>query len=94
MNTGGAFHARLGQVVMVAGGGEKSILDDIWAWTGTAWTQLPDPGLPAREASGLTYDVARDRLVLTGGLITPGQADRYQDIWEWDGTRFAQAQPS
>jgi hypothetical protein len=94
VNTAGAFHARLGQLIMVAGGGEKSILDDIWAWSGSAWTRLPDSGLPPREASGLAYDAARDRLVLTGGLLEPGQPGRRQDVWEWDGTRFAEVHPS
>jgi hypothetical protein len=94
VNTSAAFHDRLGQLIMVAGGGEKSTLDDMWAWNGASWTPLPDSGLPPREGSGLTYDAARDRLVLTGGLVQPGLPERYQDIWEWDGTRFAEARPT
>jgi len=94
VNTGVAYHARLGQLVLVGGGGEKSTLDDMWVWNGTSWTQLPDSGLPARQASGIAYDATRDRIVLTGGLVQPGLAERYQDIWEWDGTRFTEVRPT
>jgi len=94
VNVGGAFHTRLGQLVLVGGGSSPSTMDDMWAWNGTTWTRLPTSGVPQRQAFGLAYDATRDRLVLTGGLDQPGRAARYQDVWEWDGTRFAEARPS
>jgi hypothetical protein len=24
-------------------------------------------------------------VVLTGGVVEPGQTDRHQDVWEWSG---------
>jgi hypothetical protein len=91
VNLAAAWHARLGRVVLVAGADDDTLYDDVWGWDGRAWTALPTGGLPARQAHGLAYDASRDRLVLTGGLVTPGAPDRLQDVWEWDGARFTRA---
>lgn len=37
----------------------------------------------------MVYDVARDRILLWGGLI-PGTGQFYQDFWEWNGTVWQQ----
>jgi len=59
-------------------------LRDLWAWDGTSWTQLAANGPPSRGGlPGLTYDAARDRLVLFGGGNLSG-------TWEWDGRHWAQ----
>ena len=34
---------------------------------------------------GLAYDATRGVMVLTGGVVEPGQTDRHQDVWEWSG---------
>jgi hypothetical protein len=89
VNLAGAWHARLERVLLVAGGDEQTVHDDVWAWDGRAWARLPARGLPPRQGHGAAYDPGRDRLVVTGGLVTPGRPDRLQDVWEWDGARFA-----
>jgi hypothetical protein len=91
VNAAAAFHRPSGQVIMVGGSDLATTLDEMWGWNGRSWRRLPDAGLPPRQASGLTYDQRRDRLVLTGGLDRPGTSQRYQDVWEWDGTTFARA---
>jgi hypothetical protein len=91
VNPAATFHTGLSRLVLVGGASDDATLGDMWAWDGTAgtWTNLPDTSLPPRQASGLAFDLARGRLVLTGGLDRPGTADRYQDVWEFDGTDFA-----
>jgi hypothetical protein len=92
-NVGATFHPGLGRLVQVAGADGNAMDGDMWTWDGATWAKLPDSGLPPRQAAGLAYDPRRERLVLTGGLDRPGTAARLQDVWEWDGTRFAQVLP-
>ncbi len=89
VNTNAIFHTRLGRLVMIGGGSDTAAREEIWAWNGANWTRLADTDLPPRQGNGLAYDQARDRVVLTGGLDQPGTPTRYQDVWEWDGSRFA-----
>ena len=88
VNAAGAFHTGLGRVLMAGGGGATGTLNDLWGWDGTTWTRIASSGQPTRQAHGLAYDAARQRLVLTGGLDQPGTAARHQDVWEWDGTTW------
>ncbi|MBW8768817.1 MAG: MBL fold metallo-hydrolase, partial [Gemmatimonadetes bacterium] len=61
-------------------------LRDLWAWDGARWTQLAANGPPSRGGlPGLTYDAARDRLILFGGGNLSG-------TWEWDGRRWTQVE--
>jgi hypothetical protein len=92
-NAAATFHPGLGRVIQVAGADGGGMYGDVWGWDGTTWRPLPIGGLPPRQAAGLAYDAARDRLVLTGGLDRPGTAARLQDVWESDGTRFTQVLP-
>ena len=80
-------------------GGERddfSNSDELWEWNGGArtWTNLTPAQRPAawpegRYSHGMTYDVARKRLVVMDGfgpLSWPGYAG---DVWDWssaDGT--------
>lgn len=62
-----------------------------WRWDGTTWSQLAGP-LPANRFRCYTvYDVARDCILLWGGVI-PGTAGGqfYGDFWEWNGTVWTQ----
>ncbi|MEM7203669.1 MAG: kelch repeat-containing protein [Planctomycetota bacterium] len=62
-------------------------LRDLWEWDGTAWTQAPlttEPGNRSRH--GMTYDAARQRVVLFGGLLLSLSTA----LWEWDGTTWVQ----
>jgi hypothetical protein len=88
-----AYDGRRGRIVIFGGGrqlpnGEVpsdtagAWLRDLWAWDGTHWTELAASGPTARGGQpGLTYDSARDRLVLFGGGNLDG-------TWEWDGQRW------
>ena len=61
---------------------------DMWSWNGTDWTQLTLATLPsARWGHAMTYDSARQVVVLYGGYGTNGILN---DLWEWDGTAWTQ----
>jgi hypothetical protein len=89
VNAPGAFHAGLGRMLIVGGGSETATLQDMWGWDGSTWAKVETSGQPTRQAHGVAYDPARQRLVLTGGLDRPGAAERYQDVWEWAGAAWA-----
>lgn len=93
-----AFHAGLGQVVMVNG----SPTDNrVWGWDGAAWQVVGEGGRAengpaARELGGVAYDAARDVLVLYGGRTNNGTRC-LSDTWEWDGqtwTEFTGTSPA
>lgn len=61
----------------------------------TGWhDRTSDPRPPKRGSMGsLAYDAARGRVVMFGGY--EGNAQKYlDDTWEWDGSRWHQANPS
>ncbi len=61
-----------------------------WAWGGVAWTQVVTAAAPGpRRDSALTYDSARDRVVLFGGVDPLGVA--LADTWQFDGTNWVLA---
>lgn len=53
----------------------------------TQWTSIAASGPGARSDIALAYDQARDRVVLTGGW---DGAVNLSDVWEFDGTAWAQ----
>ncbi len=54
-------------------------------WDGASWhTATVANAPPARFGATLTWNPARERLVLTGGLGLP-----YLDAWEWDGASWS-----
>jgi hypothetical protein len=85
------YDSRAQRVVVFGGGRQlpsggydraRLWLTDLWAWNGERWTQLSAEGPPSRGGQpGLTYDAARDRLVLFGGGALDG-------TWEWSGSRW------
>lgn len=86
-----AFHAGLGQVVLLNG----SPTDDrLWGWDGAAWQVLAEGGRAesgptARELGGLAYDAGRDVLVVYGGRTNNGTRC-LTDTWEWDGAAWTE----
>ena len=60
----------------------------LWEWDGVSWTKriASDSGangIPeSRKSPGLTYDSARQRLVMYGGTIP--MSTRVDELWEWD----------
>jgi len=88
------------RVVVLFGGQTVSpttpILNDTWTWDGTSWTQQHPARSPAaRIAAAITYDSARERVVLFGG--DPGQGQAFSggdgDTWTWDGANWSPASP-
>ena len=65
-------------------------------WDGTNWMQrLPTNRPPARGLSAMTYDSARDQVILFGGLaLGTSPTDLVlADTWVWDGTDWIQKSP-
>ena len=78
-----------------------TLLDDLWEWDGTAWSEVQSDGRPtARMSAAMAYDPARKSLILYGGAY-PGTTPLTPtvilgDTWEWNpGTRkWTQLQPA
>ena len=70
-----ACHDATGKMVLFSGLSPTGVyLPDAWSLQGNVWTQLPGPLPPARMASQLVYDSARQRLVL---FVDKPAAHRY-----------------
>ena len=68
------------------------VLDDLWEWDGSFWSQVKSDGRPfARENAAMAYDPARKSLILYGGdNATPneglGEYSILDDTWEWQSS--------
>jgi len=72
------------RVLMLGGltrrGGAPVVLDDVWAWTGTAWTPVATTNNPPpRVGAAYGYDPIRRRVVMFGGstLAAISQSDTW-----------------
>ncbi len=66
--------------------------DDTWEWdslTGSWLQKVPSTKPPGRREHAMSYDSARDRVVLFGGLAAGNRGD----TWEWDGTNWQNRTP-
>jgi MYXO-CTERM domain-containing protein len=70
------------------------LLNDLWEWDGSSWSQIPGDVRPTRRADpAMAYDPSRKSLILFGGLTFPSApysdaALNLCDTWEWNsGTR-------
>jgi hypothetical protein len=95
-----AFDSRRGVVVMYGGAamtadGQTAHLEDLWEWDGNRWREIAMTGrTPGKRYSpAMAYDIARDRVVLTGGLEVKGrgQFTAFDDVWEWNGSAWERA---
>jgi hypothetical protein len=89
------FHQARG--TWIAYGGVNNAMtaayDDMWEFDGTDWTRLcTGCGPGERTFHSMVYDSARDRIVLFGGSDFP-VTTHHGDVWEWDGTSWAQITP-
>jgi len=61
-------------------------LNDLWRFDGAAWTEMTANGAagspPERDKAGVTWDFARNKLIVFGGQ--DGVGNLLDDTWEWD----------
>ena len=85
VNAQALVHPTLG--ILLAGGSDLDDENgDVWRWAGDRWETYAHDVLPLRQAFGMAYDEARGVVVLTGGVVEPGDTARHQDVWEWSGS--------
>jgi len=66
--------------------------EDTWEWDGNIWQErAPSVRPPARFAHAMTWDGARARVLLFGGIDVRGAA--LADTWEWDGSAWLRRFP-
>jgi hypothetical protein len=89
-----AFDKRAGVIVLYGGDGVKAqpgqgfrVLDDMWTWDGSRWTQVKTPGPGKRFMHAMAYDPRRGKVVLYGG---GSGAKSLDDTWEWDGKQWSE----
>jgi hypothetical protein len=78
-----AYDSGRGRVVLFGGSNwtESPYLEDTWEWDGTSWAKRTLPTSPAaRSSHAMAYDIARNRLVLFGGI---GDSGPLGDTWEY-----------
>lgn len=67
---------------------------DTWRLEPTGWREVRTAHTPgARAMASMVFDVARQRVVLFGGIATnstPFPGDAVSDTWEFDGTDWSQ----
>lgn len=62
--------------------------NDTMEWNGTAWSTVPAPNKPsARFLYGMSYDSARNVVVLFGGRSNAGASN---ETWEFNGITWSQ----
>jgi len=92
-----AYDSARNRVVLFGGHGGNSgggYLSDTWELDGKNWTQIkPTTSPPYRYSHAMTYDAARQRVVLFGGYTHLVPFD-LSDTWEWDGKNWTQAKPT
>jgi cysteine-rich repeat protein len=74
---GMAFDSKRGRVIVW--GGPTS--NDTWFYDGTSWTNKMSMYPTFRLGPAMTYDSARDRVIMHGG----GPGSPKDDVWEFDG---------
>ncbi|MFT3840494.1 MAG: hypothetical protein QM723_26125 [Myxococcaceae bacterium] len=85
-----AFDGARGRMVAVS-----STTDTVWEYDGADWHGVsPDGGPGPRINAGLAYDSTRHRIELVGGVTADPQNNgvQHNDLWEWNGTGWAQRQ--
>jgi RHS repeat-associated protein len=89
-----AYDAARQQIVLFGGYDQNTntISSETWIWDGTSWAQrFPQASPPARTSFAMTYDAARNQILMFGGAIGPAIAN---DTWVWDGANWTQKFPA
>jgi hypothetical protein len=70
---------------MFGGAFQGTLIDELLAWDGSSWqTYSATLRPPARRQPSLTYDIARERVVVFSGYGSGSTV--LGDLWEWNGT--------
>ncbi len=75
-----------GELLLFGGDNAGAVLADAWLWSPAtrAWRRVAS-GPTARAGASLSYDAARQRAVLFGGVGSAAQGAQYlNDVWEYD----------
>lgn len=97
------FDSARGVAVLFGGqliGAPDEFASETWEWDGARWTKrVTTPAPSGRYGAALTFDRARNRVVLFGGstkLNQPGGVTGvdFDDTWEWDGSSWRQVTTS
>lgn len=82
------------RTVMFGGGGDLpgQQRNDTWEWDGAAWSLRATTGPSPRRGYTMTYNGARGTVLLFGGFTDGNPTVYHRDTWEWDGTRWAEAE--
>ena len=100
-----AFCPTSGKTYVFGGLDDNSaLLDDLWEWDGSAWSQVVSAVRPtARMSAAMAYDPSRKSLILYGGANSTGYAPVqpvgsviFGDTWEWksDTRQWTQLHPT
>lgn len=75
-------------VVVLFGGKDAALMNDVWELTAGVWQQVTPAGTApsVRWGAFMAYDPLRDRSVVFGGLATGSV--RMDDLYEYDGTSW------
>jgi len=86
-----AFDSSSGTLLLFGGIGLQTmtLLNDTWAWNGSAWAKLNPSHSPSpRQAFGIASFSAQREVVLIGGNSQHGFVN---DAWRWIGSDWVQA---
>ena len=89
--------------IYIFGGFGGGLLDDLWEWDGTSWSEVSsDVHPPGRWGAAMAYDPSRNALILFGGSNDwpPSGGTSIGvllgDTWEWNSStrKWSQLQPA
>jgi hypothetical protein len=86
-----AYDAKHHVTAMFAGEGSNYTLSDtkLWEWDGATWTARNSAIHPeARILTAMTWDAAREVVVLFGGASDATDSYNMNDTWEWDSSEW------
>ena len=87
-----AYHQSNREIMVFAGESADGYLNDLWAWNGVSWNEIPNGSNPPpnRHSTAIVYDSARIRLLMFGGQDTSALGD----FWSWTDSGWTQIVPS
>ncbi len=91
-----AYDATRRQLILFGGGVPNghvvTYMNTTWTWDGTTWSQRAPAVAPApRTGAAMTYDSARQQVILYGGYAQDGI---FNDLWTWNGITWQQQHPA